>query len=80
MSAGETGMQMMLNSLFRAMNLDPVQVKETISQTANLVVKCGAQLDRIEANQRLICKHLGIDPAEPIEINGKVIDHGETRN
>lgn len=54
-----SGMGMLLSQVIKML---PPETLQSISQIGETVAKFAAQLDRIEANQRLILSHLGLDP------------------
>lgn len=48
--------------LFKSMGIDPDKIKEHVEGFTQFMLKLDAYLQRIEANQHVIMKHLNLDP------------------
>jgi len=53
-----SGTEMMINSILRALKIDPELMKGKAVEIGNIIVDFKAQLDRVEANQLLILERL----------------------
>lgn len=69
------GTEILINQLLKSLKIDPEQFKNMAGSIGQTVINLKSQLDRIEANQERILRHLNISEttAEIIHLEtGKV--------